>query len=365
MPSSQKRIIITAGGTGGHLYPAQALAQQLTKTLSSPDLLFAAGELSTSQFFDRTQFKFKDVQCSGLSKHPIKLLKNSFKIFKGVRESLKIIRQFKPDLVVGFGSYYTIPILLASKICKIPFVLHEANSIPGKANKWLAPYATSVGVHFPMTIPLLKGKIVEVGLPIREGYNLSVSKEVALDYYHFSAQSFTILIFGGSQGAAAINQLLEESLPYLNGLKIQFIHLVGKNESIASMSSLYKKYLFSACIKNYEEKMQFAWKSADLFIGRAGASSIAEAVEFETPGILIPYPHATEDHQSKNADFFTKHVQGGVKLKQKDLTGRELANEIRKIILANSSSSMQEAIRSYKTKPKFNFCDLIMQTLRS
>jgi len=363
MPSNQKRILITAGGTGGHLYPAQALAQQLSKALPNSEILFAAGGLSTSHFFDRTSYTFKDVPCSGLSKHPFKFLRNTFKIFKGIRQSLKIIKQFKPDVVVGFGSYYTVPILIASKLCKIPFVLHEANSIPGKANKWLAPHAKYVGVHFPSTIALLKGKVVEVGLPIREGYSVEVCKKAAQQYFELSAQFFTVLVFGGSQGAAAINQLLAEAMPYLNGLNIQFIHLLGKNENLELISDLYKKYLFSACIKNYEDNMQFAWRAADLFIGRSGASTIAEAMEFEVPGILIPYPHAADNHQDKNADFFVDHVQGGVKLKQKSLTGHTLANEIKKIILGNLNISLLNAIKTYKQKPKLNLRDLILKTL--
>jgi len=356
-----KRILITAGGTGGHLYPAQALATQLSKTPHSPDILFAAGGLATSQFFDRSLFSFKEIHCGTLSKNPIKFLRNSLKIFKGVRQSLKLIREFKPDVVVGFGSYYTVPILLASKICKVPFILHEANSVPGKANKWFAPYAAFVGVHFPFTAKLMKGQIIEVGLPLRKSRQLEMRKDSALDYYGLSKEDFTLLVFGGSQGASAINRLMEEALPYLNGLKIQFIHLVGKDENVDHMIALYKRYLFSACIKTFESNMELAWQSADLFIGRSGASTIGEAIEFEVPGILIPYPHATDDHQNRNADFFIESVQGGIKLKQQHLTGQVVANEIKRLMLGTSTDSMKIGMKAYKKRPGLDLCELILK----
>ncbi len=364
MQSSPKKILITAGGTGGHLYPAQALAQQLDAALPHSDILFAGGGLKTSHFFDRSSHAFQEISCGTLSKNPLKLLKNAFKMINGIRQSLKILRQFKPDVVVGFGSYYTIPILVASKICKIPFILHEANSVPGKANRWLAPHAAYVGVHFPFSATLLKGQIIEVGLPIRKNYSVEIDKDQSLDYYGLDKKVFTLLVFGGSQGASAINQLIEEALPYLNGLQIQFIHLVGRNENLDHVTSLYKKYLFSASVKVFEEQMHFAWKSAHLFIGRAGASTIAEAMEFEVPGVLIPFPHATDDHQSKNADFFVENVKGGVKLDQKELSGSRLANEIKRLLLNNSHLAMQTEIKNYKKRPNLNLCQLILKVLK-
>src|SRR5205085_489069 len=114
----------------------------------------------------------------------LKLAKGIYHLVKGVKESMKIMEDFKPDVVAAFGSFYTVPVVLASRLLKIPYVLHEANSIPGKANKWVAPYARAIGVHFPMTRELLKGNVVEVGMPLRLGYRIgSLSKKEALGYY--------------------------------------------------------------------------------------------------------------------------------------------------------------------------------------
>jgi UDP-N-acetylglucosamine--N-acetylmuramyl-(pentapeptide) pyrophosphoryl-undecaprenol N-acetylglucosamine transferase len=146
MPS--QRVLITAGGTGGHLYPAQALAQQLTAQTRPSEVLFAAGGLSTNRHFDRSRFRFQEVACSPLvSKNPIKSLRGGMNLVKGFCQSVSTIKTFRPDVVVGFGSYYTIPILLAAKWMKVPIVLHEANSVPGRANRWLACLAL---LQFPI-----------------------------------------------------------------------------------------------------------------------------------------------------------------------------------------------------------------------
>lgn len=364
--SSNKRILITTGGTGGHTYPAQALAEQLTQALPFADILFVGGGLSTNRYFDRASFSFKEVPCGPLiSKNPFKLLKGGVSLVKGVKQSLSIIKDFKPDLVVGFGSYYTVPILVAAKLSKVPFILHEANSIPGKANKWFAPFAASVGVHFPFTADLLKGQIVEVGLPLRKSYFSSTSNPGScLNYFHLAEQKLTLLIFGGSQGASAINELITEALPFLQALPVQFIHLVGAHEEQEKFKHLYEAFNFCACVKDFEKNMHLAWRAANLFIGRSGASTVAEALETEVPGILIPYPYAADNHQDKNADFFADVVGGGVKYKQQDLTGRKLADIIKNFILENKLNAMQLAIKSYKTRPRLDLCQLVLKQLK-
>ena len=139
-PWSMPHVVITAGGTGGHLYPAQALAEQFTQQPMPHDVLFVAGGLRTNRNFDRTRFSFQEITCSPfVSRHPLKSLKGMQNLCRGIDESVAILRQFKPDVVVGFGSFYTVSAVLAARWLKIPIILHEANSIPGKANQWLSP----------------------------------------------------------------------------------------------------------------------------------------------------------------------------------------------------------------------------------
>jgi UDP-N-acetylglucosamine--N-acetylmuramyl-(pentapeptide) pyrophosphoryl-undecaprenol N-acetylglucosamine transferase len=365
MTTKPKKILITAGGTGGHVYPAQALAQQLSKLALAPNIMFAAGGLSTNSYFDRSEFLYRDVSCGTMSKNPLILLQNVSKMLKGIYQSLQIINQYRPQVVVGFGSYYTIPVLIAAKLKGIPIVLHEANSVPGKANRWFAPYATYIGVHFPFTSSLLKGQVVEVGIPLREGFACrGIDKQTAMDYFQLPHQKLTLLIFGGSQGAEAINRVLKETLPFLQNLPVQMIHLTGKEEKNGELEALYEKYQLKACIKPFEANMQLAWKAADLFIGRSGASTIGEAMEFEVPGILIPYPHATEKHQDKNADFFVNMVGGGIKLDQEGLQGKQIADLLKMLLLDNCIDSKRKAIQSYKKRPRLDLCQLVLKAIK-
>ena len=348
-----KRILITAGGTGGHIFPAQGLAQQL----SDHDVLFVAGGLGTNRYFDRTLFSFKEIACRPLSKP-----KGWLALVKGVWQSLKIIRAYQPDVVVGFGSYYTVATLLAAKLARVPVVLHEANSIPGKANKWFAPYVQAVGVHFPLTKTLLKGQVVEVGMPLRAGYQrVSVSREEALAYFQLDDQVSTMLVFGGSQGAKSINQWMQAWLKEENSWQGQCIHLTGDESIVPALQEQYRLKGIKACVKPFEKQMSLAWRAADFFLGRSGASTIAEAVEFEVPGILIPYPFATDNHQEKNADFLTSTVKGAIKILERNLNSKTLSEAIQSMMDSDRRRQKSQSIRAYKERQgRQDLCQLVL-----
>jgi UDP-N-acetylglucosamine--N-acetylmuramyl-(pentapeptide) pyrophosphoryl-undecaprenol N-acetylglucosamine transferase len=362
---ASKRIVITAGGTGGHLYPAQALAQQLMKQTVTPDVLFVAGKLSTNRYFDRNLFSFKEVVCSPLqSWNPLHSLRGIVHLIKGIKQSIEILRKYQPHVVVGFGSYYTVPILLAAKWLKIPIILHEANSIPGRANKWLSSFATCVGLHFPSTAQYFKTKTMEVGLPLREGYDLAaVTKENALAYYGLSSRQKTLLICGGSQGARSINQFIKDCLPFFQRNSLQIIHLTGDADMTRNLQSIYSFNHIHACVKDFENQMQMAWRAADGFVGRSGASTIAESIEFEVPGILIPYPYAMDKHQEKNADFLVENVKSAWKLLEPGLTAKLLGFTIEALFEKNQYFSFKEALKNYKQRPhQMTLCQLVLTT---
>lgn len=359
---TSKRVLITAGGTGGHLYPAQALAQQLLKQASPADVLFVAGGLSKNRYFDSGRFSFQEIASTPLfSRNPLKILKGIGNLFKGTAQSVAILKKYRPDIVVGFGSYYTVPILLAAKWLNIPIILHEANSIPGRANKWLAPLADCVGIHFPLTSSYFKKKTIEVGLPLREGYHLNaISKRDALAHYGLSPDKKTLLVCGGSQGARAINQLIEQCLPLFKSLSLQIIHFTGDACKAHELATSYASYGISACAKAFEPQMQFAWCAADFFVGRSGASTVAESIEFEVPGILIPYPYATDQHQEKNADFLVETVQSSWKLPEKNLTPELLGKRIEQLIKTEQYLMFKKGVQTYKQRPhQISLCQLI------
>lgn len=356
-----KRILITAGGTGGHLYPAQALAQQCQKR--GMEVLFVAGGLASNRHFDQHCFPFQEIPCSPLlSFHPWKSLKGIGDLFKGSFQSRAILKHYSPDVVVGFGSYHTVAVLLAARWLNIPIVLHEANSVPGKANRWLSSLATRIGVHFPSASAYFnQKKTVEVGLPLREGYSLkAVDKQAAIDYYGLSPHRKTLLICGGSQGARAINQWMEKCLPVFQELSLQLIHFTGDSAIAERLSILYAAHAIPACVKAYESQMHMAWRAADGFIARSGASTIAEVTEFEVPGILIPYPHATNQHQEKNADFLVATIQSAWKILEGDLSIGLLQEKIKNLFEEKQLLAFKKALKTYKESScQMTLCDLV------
>jgi UDP-N-acetylglucosamine--N-acetylmuramyl-(pentapeptide) pyrophosphoryl-undecaprenol N-acetylglucosamine transferase len=346
-----KRILIVTGGTGGHIYPAMGLAQQFLREEPEAQILFVGGGLHQNRYFDRKSFPFHSVACGAFtSKNPLTLLKSCAHISRGLWESRRIIRQFKPDVAVGFGSYYCFPPLLAAKWQSIPIILHEANSIPGKVNRLLAPYASAVGVHFPHTLGLVKGKGYEVGMPLRTGFHLEgVARSESRRYFGLSDEMATLLIFGGSQGARTINQLMIAVLASMKSpLSLQLIHITGEEQQTYELREEYKKLGIVACVKTFEERMDLAWQSADMAISRAGASSIAEQLEFEVPGILIPFARAADDHQNFNADFLVETVGSAVKIQEKDLSVRKVAQELTQLLDMKTLKEMKARMGAYK-----------------
>lgn len=313
---------------------------------------------------------YRSVDCSSLRGHLLKYLKGAGSILRGWWQSRAVIKEFKPDLVVGFGSFYTLPTLLAAKMLHVPIVLHEANSIPGKVNRLLARHAVVTGLHFPSAASLLNGKTLEVGMPLREGFHMgAVTKVQARDYFFLDHNKITLLVFGGSQGAEAINKLVFEALTrHYKGPKdhLQVLHFTGDKAQTAPIEKAYAELGITACVKDFEKRMDYAWQSADLMISRSGAGTIAEQMEFEVPGILIPYPQASEDHQNINADFMAKTVGGAVKFLEKQLTPSILAERIESILNHDRIllHSMRGAMRAYKRQERRkDLCALVLEML--
>lgn len=362
----KKKVVIAVGGTGGHVFPAVALANQLSKANPSCEVLFVGGNLHSNRYFSGFSFPFRTVACAPLvSVNPLKLFVNGARLAYGSAQSLGILRNYTPDLVVGFGSYYTFPTLMAARFLGIPFILHESNSIPGRVNKLFAKKAIATGIHFPETAKHLDGQCIEVGMPLREGFSRSkVNRAEALAYFGLDDNKRTILIFGGSQGAQRINSLFSEAfveyLPHLREYsqssdcelkpKVQLLHLTGDVESAKKLQAYYENNHVRHCVKSFENKMELAWAAADLVVSRAGAATIAEQMEFEVPGILIPFPKALDQHQDHNALFMEKIVGGAIVCFEQGLTSKSLAGEIDALFASNEAKRVKlwGAFESYK-----------------
>lgn len=367
------RILIAVGGTGGHLFPALTLAKQITKTDPQTEILFIGGGLSKNRCFDQKAFPSRDVECGTLSpKKPLKSLHSLWKIAQGIFTSRSILREFSPDLVIGFGSYHTLPTLLAAKLQGTPFLLHEANRIPGKVNRLLSPYAKLTGVHFPDTALRLKGAVQTIPLPLREGFRFgATTKKEACSYFGLNPLHPVILVFGGSQGAQAINNLAAAAIAQVSKHhRVQVLHFTGNVITSKQLQHTYTHAHIPAAVKEFENRMDLAWQAADLVVSRAGASTLAESLEFEVPTILIPYPHAY-NHQESNADYMADVVGGAVKHIEKGLTAETLAAEISDLLSndGHALTIMKQAMHDYKSaapaKPLYNVVLDILSTIKS
>lgn len=346
----RKKILLSAGGTGGHLFPAQVLAEALSEKY---DLLFVGAKLCQNRFFNREKFSFKEIPASSLSLSPKKIIN----IFSGIWESRKILNEFQPDLIIGFGSYYTFPLLMSSLLKKIPIMLHEQNALPGRVNRLFSPFAKITAVSFPKTCELLKGKhVVEVSFPLRK----KTLENDPWDYFGLDRGKKILLVFGGSQGAKALNHLFMEvasSLP----AGMQILHFTGDKEITAIASSFYKKLGLKACVKEFEEKMGNALTISDYALTRAGASTIAELIEWEKPAILIPFPFAKDNHQVMNGNHFVEEVGGGQLLLQEEAASY-LKDALARLFL--ESSENKKNIQKYKQKKQLKaFSELIIDYL--
>ncbi len=349
-----KRILVATGGTGGHLFPAVALAQELVETAPGVQICFAGGGLVGSPFLMPSAGPWGVV--------PIEAPKICFKqawklpksLWRGYRESQQLLEEFAPEIIVGFGSYHTLPILLAAQRLGIPYVLHEGNAVPGRVNRLFASKALCTAVHFASAADRLNGKVHQVAMPLRRQFQTPISTEEARQQLGLAADLPTLLVIGGSQGAQALNRLLDESAPHLARLPaFQVIHLTGPQHhaEAASLSARYADLGLPACVKPFEDRMELAWRAADLCVARSGASSLAEQMACAVPGILVPFPAATDDHQTRNALSFADQVGGAIVIPQHKLSADRFVSTLKEL-LESGGHTLAELKQSMVQKQK-------------
>jgi UDP-N-acetylglucosamine--N-acetylmuramyl-(pentapeptide) pyrophosphoryl-undecaprenol N-acetylglucosamine transferase len=292
------KVLIVTGGTAGHLFPAQ----QLQKQLQNCEVLFAGHKLKSSPFFDRSH-RYCEIDSSNRKIIPL---------LKGIYQSIRLLFRFKPDVVVGFGSFHSFPTLFASFLLRKKIVLFEANCSFGKVNQLFAPFAKKIALQFP----IFHKKGVYVPLLPWTKKTKSYSVHDARAFYGLEPDLFTILVFGGSQGASFINETFCKAALLLD-FPFQVIHLTGKEDPKIN-------YPGKAAIKPFEQEMDLAYAAADMVVCRCGASTIAELIRSQLPAVLIPYPLA-HNHQIENGKFLK---EGARLLLQKEATPMRLAQEI-------------------------------------
>lgn len=370
MQQPRKKVLFAAGGTGGHLFPAQALAEQLREENDEIELLFAGAGLSDNAYFDKTKFHYCDISSTTPFRGGIlKLLKSIAILIKGVKQSFCLISKEKPDLVVGFGSFHAFPVICAAVIKKIPLVLFESNAIPGKVVRLFSKRADLTGIFFSDAKQHLNGNVVEVDIPMKNSRTcIAVEKAAAREQVNLKSDLPTLLVFGGSQGAQKINHTVLSLLPMLCSTKIPFqlLHFTGNDKTALEVSLLCEQLNIPCYVKKFEPQMQVAWSAADVVICRAGAMTLSELLDYEVPGILIPYPAASDQHQLKNALFLEKKVGGAVHLPESSLTPESLASALIPLLAIDSQkrNEWKAAIANFKgNQKKGNLGRLIKELL--
>jgi UDP-N-acetylglucosamine--N-acetylmuramyl-(pentapeptide) pyrophosphoryl-undecaprenol N-acetylglucosamine transferase len=300
-----KRIIISGGGTGGHIFPAIAIANALKNIDPATEILFvgANGRMEMEKV-PAAGYKIIGLDIQGIQRNSIwKNVMFPIKLINSVRKALKIIRDFKPDAAVGVGGYASGPLLYAASLKNIPYLIQEQNSYAGITNKWLGKNAQKICVAFAgMEQFFPAGKIIKTGNPIRkDAVNIAGKHMQALELFKLSAFKKTILITGGSLGARTLNNSILAGLDKLIAADVQIIWQTGKVYYKGIIEKLGEDHHPDIKIMEFLTRMDLAYAAADIIISRAGAGTIAELCMVKKPVILVPSPNVAEDHQTKNA----------------------------------------------------------------
>ena len=300
------RIIIAGGGTGGHIFPAIAVARALQQMIPAIHILFvgAKGKMEMEKI-PEAGYKIKGIDIAGFNRsHLIKNWKLPFQLLKSFIQVRSIFKQFKPDAVFGVGGYSSFPVVRYAQQKNIPSFLHEANSFAGKSNLMLSRKAKLVmaGTH-GMEKYFPSSTLVYTGNPVRrEIVESTVLRDEAFEFFGLKPNKPTVLVIGGSLGARSINAAFNQDLNKLLERGIQVIWQTGKG-NLASVSEEFKRRK-DICVTEFITKMNYAYKAADVVVSRAGAIALAEIGVCGKPSVLVPFPLAAEDHQTVNAQMF-------------------------------------------------------------
>jgi UDP-N-acetylglucosamine--N-acetylmuramyl-(pentapeptide) pyrophosphoryl-undecaprenol N-acetylglucosamine transferase len=314
----QYKFILSGGGTGGHIYPAIAIANELKTRFPDAEFLFVgAQDKMEMQKVPQAGYKIKGLWISGIQRRLT--LDNSLfplKLMSSLLKSRTIIKEFNPDVVIGTGGFASGPLLQVAAMAGIPTVIQEQNSFPGITNKWLSKKANKICVAYENLERFFpKNKLILTGNPVRQDLiDIESKRDEAIQFFNLDPKKKTLLVLGGSLGARRVNQLIEKELKNFLSQDVQVIWQCGK-----LYFEDYKKYNEGDVqVMAFIERMDLAYAAADIVISRAGASSVSELCIVGKPVIFIPSPNVAEDHQTKNAQAIVDR-KGAIMLKETEL----------------------------------------------
>lgn len=360
--AQQRKIVLVAGGTGGHLFPAEALAMELKNRGFDVHLVTDKRAQKFVQCFDDEHIHVIP-SATFKGKNPVSLVKTLWQLIKGVRASRQLFAKLKPVLVGGFGGYPTLPPLYAANRLKIATFIHEQNAVMGRANKALALKVNAIAGGFLPPDGRYSTKTLLTGNPVRNGV-----LEAAKQPYICSQDSdtFHLLVFGGSQGASFFSQIVPEAITLLDEKARKRLSIVQqiRGDDSEALIDLYHKMGVKAEVAPFFNDMAMHIAAAQFIMARSGASTVSEIATIGRPALLIPYPHALDHDQAANAA--TLAATGGVKVvAQKDLTAKKLA-EIFNLalsdskLLATQAQAAKTAGRPHATIDLADLCEALI-----
>lgn len=359
------KIAIAGGGTGGHLFPGIAIAEELKSKDGSAEVIFIGTEHGIeASIIPREGYPIRYLRAEGVvGKSLAKKVKAGIKTVFSVYDSYALLKQLRPDALLGLGGYASFGPVLTASLMSIPTVIMEQNAVPGLANRILGRVADMICVTYHESLSFFpKNKTYITGNPVRQGM-LTAGREAAYDLFGLERGKFTVFVFGGSLGARKINSAVCGAFTYINDIreKIQFLHQTGKSDYDA-VRETYRKWSFRGTVSAFVHQMAEAYAVADLVISRAGATTLAELTAVGRPAILIPYPYAAGNHQEINAQRLAEMGAARV-IPDHELDSEILAKDIRD--LYESAATRHEMERSSRSLGKPEAAQKVVEIVMS
>lgn len=360
------RVVIAGGGTGGHLFPGIAIAEEFLKRDQKTSVIFIGTKRGIeSRLLANLGYTLEEIDIEGIKGRGVKaFIKAVCQIPKSMMQSRRIMKKFHPDVVVGVGGYASGPAVLVAHFMGLPTVIAEQNAVSGVTNKILGRFVDKIFVTYEQTREFFPpAKVVVSGNPVRSAVAFREGFRPRGKGY------WQLLVFGGSQGAEAINQCMADMIPRLKAVKdkIRILHQTGARQK-EEMARRYAEHGINAEVKDFILDMARAYEEADLIVCRAGATSLAEITAAGRPAVLIPYPFAADDHQLKNAQALA--AQGAaVVIRESELNEERLFDAMMSLLKDEEKRSRMEACSKKMGRPEaaatiVNHCEALIEQRR-
>ena len=355
------KVVVSAGGTGGHIYPALAVLEKLKSEEKNLEILYIGTKnRMESEIIPGRGINYVGIDIYGFSKNILRDVKNVFLVAKSYHKCLNVLKEFKPDIVLGFGGYVTYPVLKAAKKLNIKTFLHEQNSIVGKTNKFLSKGVDLVAVSFLSTLnkfPKAK-KVIYSGNPC--GENALTTKEIKKSDVGLDNKKKLVIVVAGSLGSSSVNEKLKEFLRLSKKSNYQVLYITGKSH----YEEFIKGTRFGSNIKvlPYLDNLAGLMRNCDLIVTRAGASTMSEILALNLPAIFIPSPYVANNHQYYNALEIVKN-NAGLMIEEDKLDGNTLFNMVTDLL--NDKKKYEIMKMNLKNLGKNDSSEIIVREIRS